>query len=130
MKLVEGIRWFLRRTTNRTLAARVTQLGGRIQTFMNSFTDFQLFVLEKGELVCSDVRKMYGDYVDGDLPSSLRCRIDAHVEDCPRCQEFAATYKLTIDLAHDLGKQPIPSDVQRRLRANLNQRLGINLPTP
>ena len=97
---------------------------------MNAFTEYQLFVLEKGEVRCADVRKIFGEYFDGELPRSVAGRVAGHIEDCPRCQKFAATYRLTVELARELGSKPMPTDVQRRLRYNLNQRLGINLPNP
>lgn len=94
---------------------------------MSKLTDFHLFVLEKGQMACADLRKCYGDYFDRELPVTVRGKLDAHIEECPRCQEFAASYRMTVELARELGNKPVPSDVQKRLRMALNARLGLTL---
>ena len=93
-----------------------------------TFTDQQLYMLEKPEITCKDVEKLYGDYVEGDLPQSLKGRLDSHIEECGECQEFVGSYQLTIRLARELKGKQMPEEVRRRLREALNARLGINLP--
>ncbi|MBX7138635.1 MAG: zf-HC2 domain-containing protein [Oligoflexia bacterium] len=95
---------------------------------MKGFTDTQLRILEKFKLSCRDIRKIFDDYVDDELAPTLRGRLDTHINQCPRCQEFKATYTLTMDLAAELHEQPVPLEVKNRLRLALNQRLGISLP--
>ena len=94
---------------------------------MADFTDLQLMVLEKEHIECRDVMVLLGDYCDNELPPSLKGRLDAHISGCDYCQELKQGYKLTIDLAKELRDQPIPVEVQNRLRRSLNQRLGLNL---
>ena len=93
----------------------------------SKFTDNQLYMLEKPEITCHDVEKLYGDYVEGDLPRTLKGRVDAHIEECGECQEFVRSYQLTIKLARELKNKPMPEGAKRRLREALNQRLGLNL---
>lgn len=95
---------------------------------MVDFTDLQLMVLEKEHIECRDVRMLLGDYCDGDLPPTLKGRLEGHIAECGCCREMTGEYQLTIRLAKELRDQPVPADVQRRLRRNLNQRLGLNLP--
>ncbi len=95
---------------------------------MSEFKDNHLRIFEKNRITCRDVIRSYGEYVEGDLPAALKARLDAHMAGCSCCQQFAATYNLTIDLAHELQEQPAPVDVQNRLREALNIRLGLELP--
>ncbi|NDC39761.1 MAG: hypothetical protein EBZ48_17300 [Proteobacteria bacterium] len=104
------------------------KLTRKAETIMQKLTDLQILILEKGQMSCADLRKCYGDYFDGELPVTVRGKLATHIEECPRCQEFAASYRLTVDLARELRNKPMPSDVQKRLRASLNARLGLNLP--
>lgn len=95
---------------------------------MRRFTDTQLRVLEKERVCCSDVRRIFDDYFEEGCAPTLRARIDSHLANCPDCQEFAETYRLTVRLASELGTVPVSRDIQNRLRKGLNERLGINLP--
>ena len=71
---------------------------------------------------------MMCDYADQELTESLKIRIDSHIEQCPHCTELKAGYLQTISLAKELKNVPMPEGAQQRLRAKLNERLGINLP--
>src|SRR5882724_7274025 len=39
---------------------------------------------------CRDIQPELSAYVDGELPSSLRGEVDAHVASCPHCQKELA----------------------------------------
>lgn len=91
-------------------------------------SDYHTRVLESPEISCSDVENLFGDYVEGELPKTLRDRLDAHIARCVPCNEFQISYKRTIELAGQLKEKPIPIDVQNRLRARLNSALGLKLP--
>jgi len=94
-----------------------------------SLTDFQLMVLEKNEIDCLDVVELLGDLADGDLPPTLRARVEDHIAGCDFCADMRAGYDLTIELARELKDedQPLPTGVQNRLRSALNAKLGLNL---
>lgn len=81
-------------------------------------------------LNCNDVRDRLGDYVEGDMSPHERQLVDDHLDSCVECTGFLASYKHVIELAAELKEpeQEITVDVQNRLRATLNQRLGIKLP--
>jgi len=127
MQFEQGVRLVGRFVTGLPKGSLV-KLTRNARSDMNKLSDFHLFVLEKGQMACADLRKCYGDYFDRELPATVRGKLDSHIEECPRCQEFTASYRFTVELAATLGKKPIPTDVQRRLRATLNARLGISLP--
>ena len=90
-------------------------------------TDLHIRILEKGQISCEDVTELLGDYADNELIPSLVRRLDDHIDTCTYCTEVKAGYMKTIELAKELRNKPAPRDVQNRLRAALNQRLGLNL---
>jgi anti-sigma factor RsiW len=79
---------------------------------------------------CRDVTARLGDYSDRDLPTAERAAIDSHLDECPECAAFFASYNHVIQSAAELREpeQPLAVDVQNRLRKALNERLGISLP--
>jgi anti-sigma factor RsiW len=81
-------------------------------------------------LDCKDVIARLGDYTDNELPVSERIAMEDHFDDCPECAAFLASYTHVVVSAAELREpeQPISVDVQNRLRAALNKRLGIDLP--
>lgn len=91
-------------------------------------TDLQLRILEKHSIDCRDVENLLGDFTDRELPCTLRARVDAHIQKCAFCGETASSYQWVVNLAHGLKDKPVPVGVKNRLRAALNQRLGLNLP--
>ena len=92
-----------------------------------NFSERELRILEQGAVRCVDFRASYGDLKENDLPPSLAGRLTAHQVDCPHCTEFKRGYEEVVTLAAELPERPIPSDVQARLRAALNVRLGLHL---
>ena len=79
---------------------------------------------------CHDIIEMLGDYVEGDLAPSQHSCVEQHLDTCPKCAAFFASYKHIIDAAAELREpeRPLEVDIQNRLRRALNQRLGTNLP--
>ncbi|MFO0416479.1 MAG: anti-sigma factor family protein [Pseudomonadota bacterium] len=79
---------------------------------------------------CKDVIAHLGDFVDRELPLAQQAAIEYHIDECPDCASFLASYKHVVQTAAELREpeQPLPVDVSNRLRAALNKRLGINLP--
>ena len=94
---------------------------------MKHLTDFQLMILEKEKIDCLDVVGLLNDFEEQELPPTLRGRLDAHISGCACCEEMRAGYRLVMDLAKELPEKPLPSGVDRRLRAALNKRLGLDL---
>ena len=91
-------------------------------------TDREISILEKHTLQCTDVRGIFGDYYDDDLPVSLKLRVTEHLANCPDCLRFAAEYHTVVETARSLRAAEPPAGVRTRLRAALNQRLGLSLP--
>jgi anti-sigma factor RsiW len=82
-------------------------------------------------LDCREVVARLGDFVDRDLSPTAHQAIEAHLERCPTCAAFAASYQHVVDsaaLLREPEEKPLPVNVQNRLRKALNERLGIRLP--
>ena len=94
---------------------------------MKKYKERHLRVLEKGEICCKDIRRMYGEMIEKDLPISLNGRLNDHIKGCDECKEFTQSYLLTIDLAKSLRDKPLPEGVNERLKLALSVRLGISL---
>jgi anti-sigma factor RsiW len=79
---------------------------------------------------CQDVIAHLGDFVDRELPPEQRAAIESHLDECPDCAAFHASYKHVVTTAAELREsdKPLSVDVQNRLRSKLNETLGINLP--
>ena len=91
--------------------------------------DFQIEVLEKPVISCSDVTALLSDYVDDDILPSLKARIANHVEGCDLCKDEEQGLREVISLASELcDTPPLPAGVSTRLRQALNRRLGLSLP--
>jgi len=92
--------------------------------------EYKIYALEKREITCVDVEKLIGEYFDGDLPVSIKARVDAHVEGCECCKRSHREYSLLIDMAGELRAdvEPMSIAAQNKLRQALNQELGISMP--
>lgn len=100
---------------------------------MTLYSDTHILMLEKGEINCEDIDAALCDYADGDLPKTVRARIDAHADSCEFCRENLQSYLMTVKIAGCLSSDSIfkptdvPSDVKLRLREALNARLKLSL---
>ena len=97
----------------------------------NNFNSYNSDARKEKEIVdCQDVIARLGDYTDNELALHTRAAMDHHLDRCPDCAAFLASYNHVIESAAELREpeQPLPLDVQNRLRLALNKRLGINLP--
>jgi len=80
---------------------------------------------------CDQVMELAGDYVDNELSAEKKVIFLKHLESCPTCTAFIASYSHVVETAHALGEancKPLDVGVQNRLRGALNRRLGIALP--
>jgi anti-sigma factor (TIGR02949 family) len=79
---------------------------------------------------CKDVIAHLGDFVDRELPIEQHAAVENHLDECPECAAFYASYRHVVQSAAELREpeQPLPVDVQNRLRKALNERLGLSLP--
>jgi len=74
-------------------------------------------------LTCEAVIREISNYLDGDLDTTLRRAIEAHLADCKDCQVIIDQTKLTIDIFCDSEMVELPEDVRRRLHETLRRRM-------
>lgn len=94
---------------------------------MDSYDDNQLRILEKGSVDCDDAISLMSDFVDGELAPTLSAQLEAHLATCSSCSQARSDFDTLKILAREIPDKPVPRDVRNRLRAALNQRLGLQL---
>ena len=65
------------------------------------------------EMSCRELVEVVTDYLEGKLPERDRARLEAHVAECPYCEEYIAQMRETIEA---LGELPADSLDDRRER--------------
>jgi anti-sigma factor RsiW len=69
-------------------------------------------------MTCRDLVEFLIDYLSDELPIDRRRRIEQHLKDCPPCEAYLKTYRLTIKLTRQLPRSaPPPPQLMERLRA-------------
>jgi Putative zinc-finger len=91
-------------------------------------TEIQLFILEKQHIECADFDELLAEYVENELADSLHARLKAHAQHCKICKRGEMLYREVISLAKNLPKPAMPEGMSARLRAALNDQLGLELP--
>ena len=69
------------------------------------------------KLTCRDFVDFLMDYLDGELATDSRAEFDRHLDVCPGCKNYLATYEQSVELGkkvcrHDDG---VPGDVPEEL---------------
>lgn len=72
-------------------------------------------------LTCSEVLADLSRYLDGDLATSRRLQIEAHVSDCQACAAFGQAFGAMIDAvrARLREPEPLPAEIAARLKTAL-----------
>ncbi len=85
----------------------------------------RLFGFGRNQLDCAEVAGLSSDYIDGELPPSLRERFQRHVDNCARCNPFVATLRATVLTLRDLPRHQASADLRKRIQECLeNERSG------
>jgi anti-sigma factor (TIGR02949 family) len=66
---------------------------------------------------CREVVDLLNDYLDGALSAEDAAIVRAHLDACPPCVCYVATYQLTITLSRRLPAEAPPAQLLERLRA-------------
>lgn len=75
-------------------------------------------------MTCRELAELLCDFLQDECPPEQRCLIEQHLVVCPHCGVFLETYRLTIQITRCLPGKPLPSTLQQRLRALLEQPPG------
>jgi anti-sigma factor RsiW len=71
-------------------------------------------------MTCREFVEFVMQYLDGALPEVQRITFDAHMDECPGCVAYLASYRETIRLGKCLCSDPsvaFPADVPEKLVA-------------
>jgi hypothetical protein len=78
---------------------------------------------------CADCNKLLPSLLSGDLSRPSRTEVEAHLADCPDCQQHLTELRQTVGLLREAGKQlQLPSDFQRALHEKLRAEPPPRLP--
>ncbi len=73
----------------------------------------------KDEFDCRDVRANCSDYVDEELSERDAQLFDAHLDDCPDCPQYVATFTATVKTLQDLEPKTAPPELHERIQARI-----------
>ena len=72
-------------------------------------------------MTCHELVELLIDFVSDELPPEHRQRLEQHLRCCPPCEAYLASYQTTIRLTRQLPCEPIPPQLEQRLRAVLHE---------
>ena len=75
---------------------------------------------EREPVTCRDLSDFLMDYDSGELPETQKRLFEEHLDECPDCVRYLASYRATIKLgksAFASDDAPVPSDVPEDLVA-------------
>jgi len=70
---------------------------------------------ETDEITCQELVELVTDYVEAVLPEPERARLEAHLAECPYCEEYIAQMRQTIDALGELSLEVISRERQEQL---------------
>jgi anti-sigma factor RsiW len=62
---------------------------------------------EREEMTCRELVELVTDYLEGTLPGQDRMRLDAHLAECPYCEEYIAQMRRTVAALGRLPPDPV-----------------------
>jgi anti-sigma factor RsiW len=62
---------------------------------------------ERKEMTCRELVELVTNYLEGALPAPDRIRLEAHLVECPYCEEYIAQMRLTVMALGRLPPEPI-----------------------
>ena len=76
------------------------------------------------DIVCMSGVELLMDYMEGALAPDVRAAIETHVNGCPRCSAFIASYRETPRIMRDATRMEMPADLEASLLAALRAASG------
>ena len=70
-------------------------------------------------MTCRELVELLIDFVSDELPAEHRQRVEQHLRRCPPCVAYLDSYQVTIRLTKQLPCEPLPPELEARLRAAL-----------
>jgi anti-sigma factor RsiW len=70
---------------------------------------------ENGDISCQELVELVTDYLEAALPEADRARFEAHLAECPHCEEYVAQIRQTIDIVGELTAEMISLERRQQL---------------
>jgi len=71
----------------------------------------------ENELSCQQVVELVTDYLENALLPEMRERLEAHVAECPGCENYLEQMQQTIDMLHQIARESVfPATKQELLQ--------------
>ena len=70
-------------------------------------------------MTCRELADLLADYLAGELADEHCALIRSHLDACPHCVHFVATYQITIQITRQLPAAPTPDRLLERLKKAL-----------
>jgi hypothetical protein len=77
------------------------------------------------DTTCASGVDLLMDYLEGVVSAGVRTEIEAHVDGCPLCTAFLASYRETPRILRDATTIELPAELQASLRRFLRARRGL-----
>ncbi|HTM25460.1 MAG TPA: zf-HC2 domain-containing protein [Vicinamibacterales bacterium] len=75
---------------------------------------------------CRSVVKLLADYLERQLPRSLRAELETHLQKCPRCVAQLRTYESTVSLLRSLRDEELPPDLRLTVKSFIDAKCHNN----
>jgi len=75
-------------------------------------------------MTCKEAIDILGDFLEANLTAELAEALEVHLRDCAPCRAYLSTSRKTRDLTGEVGRVPMPAEMQERLRRFLLDHLG------
>jgi anti-sigma factor RsiW len=73
------------------------------------------------DIVCMSGVELLMEYLEGTLATDVRAAIKSHVEGCPRCDAFIASYLEIPRIVRDATRMEMPAELEASLLAALRR---------
>ena len=78
-------------------------------------------IFKRGEVDCSDVRRLSSDYLEDDLPEVKHSAIRTHLSNCGPCRAFVETLASTIGILSRLPRVSAPSSFKESVMTRIKR---------
>jgi anti-sigma factor RsiW len=75
---------------------------------------------------CGSVVKLLADYLERQLPPTLRAELEQHLQRCPRCVVQLRTYESTVSLLRSLTDDDLPPELRLTVKSFVDARCQNN----
>jgi anti-sigma factor RsiW len=80
------------------------------------------------ELTCRELIELLYDFTEGELAAEIEAFCRRHLDDCPDCRNYLASYLTTRRLAREAGAEPPAEEPEGLLERILAAAAGVHHP--